>query len=164
MATHPVVLPGEYQGQRSLAGYGPWGHREADTTERITHTYIHMYPFSPKLPSHPGCHITLASASFFSNRVHHISLLSQILSNHHGRSIGMRVEREVLSFLEGDFLTVVNAVGDDAPGANGECESWQDPCPALPCPAPREAWVTLVLMLSVVECAYSLENKVFVTC
>ena len=20
--------------------------------------YIHMYPFFPKLPSHPGCHIT----------------------------------------------------------------------------------------------------------
>ena len=32
------------------------------------------------------------------------------------------------------------------------------------CPAPREAWVTLVLMLSVGECAYSLENKVFITC
>ena len=73
----------------------------------------------------------------------------------------MRVEREVLSFLEGNFLTVVNAVGDDAPGTNGECESWQDSCPALP---QGKQWVTLILMLSVVECAYSLENKVFVTC
>ena len=25
-----------------------------------TQPYIHMYPFSPKLPSHPGCHITLS--------------------------------------------------------------------------------------------------------
>ena len=29
----PVFLPGEFHGQRSLAGYGPWGHRELDTTE-----------------------------------------------------------------------------------------------------------------------------------
>ena len=123
MATHPVFLPGEYQGQRSLAGYGPWGHRESDTTVQITHTYIYMYPFSPKLPSHPGYHMTLASAPFFSNCVHHTSLLSQILSSYHGRSIGMRVGREVLLFLEGNFLAVVNTVGDDAPGTNGECES-----------------------------------------
>ena len=25
--TTPVFLPGESQGQRSLAGYRPWGHR-----------------------------------------------------------------------------------------------------------------------------------------
>ena len=29
----PVFLPREPHGQRSLAGYGPWGHRELDTTE-----------------------------------------------------------------------------------------------------------------------------------
>ena len=26
-------LPGEFHGQRSLAGYSPWGHKELDTTE-----------------------------------------------------------------------------------------------------------------------------------
>ena len=31
----PVFLPGESQGQRSLAGYSPWGHKEPDTTERL---------------------------------------------------------------------------------------------------------------------------------
>jgi len=35
----PVFLPGESHGQRSLAGCSPWGHRESDTTERLTHTY-----------------------------------------------------------------------------------------------------------------------------
>ena len=30
-------LPGEFQGQRSLAGYSPWGRKESDTTERLTH-------------------------------------------------------------------------------------------------------------------------------
>ena len=29
----PVFLPGESHGQRSLAGYSPWGHREVDTVE-----------------------------------------------------------------------------------------------------------------------------------
>ena len=32
----PVFLPGESQGQRSLAGYSPWGHKEPDTTECLT--------------------------------------------------------------------------------------------------------------------------------
>ena len=29
----PVFLPGESHGQRSLAGYGPQGHENSDTTE-----------------------------------------------------------------------------------------------------------------------------------
>ena len=29
----PVFLPGEAHGQRSLAGYSPWGRRESDMTE-----------------------------------------------------------------------------------------------------------------------------------
>ena len=27
MATHSKILVGEYPGQRSLAGYSPWGHK-----------------------------------------------------------------------------------------------------------------------------------------
>ena len=29
----PVLLPGEFHGQRILAGCSPWGHTELDTTE-----------------------------------------------------------------------------------------------------------------------------------
>ena len=29
----PVLLPGESHGQRSLAGYSPWGLKESDMTE-----------------------------------------------------------------------------------------------------------------------------------
>ena len=29
----PVFLPGEPHGQGSLVGYGPWGHKESDSTE-----------------------------------------------------------------------------------------------------------------------------------
>ena len=38
MATHSVFFPGEVHGKRSLAGYSPWGCREA------------------KGPSTPECH------------------------------------------------------------------------------------------------------------
>ena len=37
----PVFLPGESHGQRSLAVYSPWGLKESDTTEHITHTHTH---------------------------------------------------------------------------------------------------------------------------
>ena len=33
MATIPVFLPGEFHGQRSLVGYGPWGHTELSMTD-----------------------------------------------------------------------------------------------------------------------------------
>ena len=32
----PVYLPGEFHGQRSLAGYSSWGCKKADTTEQLT--------------------------------------------------------------------------------------------------------------------------------
>ena len=32
----PVFLPGEFHGQRNLAGYNPWGGKESDTTEKLT--------------------------------------------------------------------------------------------------------------------------------
>ena len=34
MATHSVFLPEEFQGQRSLVGPRPQGHKESDTTEQ----------------------------------------------------------------------------------------------------------------------------------
>ena len=37
MATTPVSLPGQSHGRRSLAGYGPWGHKALDTTEVTEH-------------------------------------------------------------------------------------------------------------------------------
>ena len=35
----PIFLPGEFKGQRSLAGYSPRGRKESDTTERLTHMH-----------------------------------------------------------------------------------------------------------------------------
>ena len=36
LATHSSILPGEFHGQRSLQGYGPWGCKQADTIEQLT--------------------------------------------------------------------------------------------------------------------------------
>ena len=41
MATHSCLE--NPHGQRSLEGYSPWGHKESDTTERLS---IHTYCFS----------------------------------------------------------------------------------------------------------------------
>ena len=41
MAIHPIFLPGEYYGQRNLAGFSPWGRKELDMIERLSiHTYL----------------------------------------------------------------------------------------------------------------------------
>ena len=33
----PVFLPGGSNGQRSLAGYSPWGHKESEATKATQH-------------------------------------------------------------------------------------------------------------------------------
>ena len=40
----PVYLPGEFQGQRSLAGYSPWDRKESDMTEQLSFTCHLHYP------------------------------------------------------------------------------------------------------------------------
>ena len=52
-----VFLPGEFHGQRCLAGYSPWGHKELDTSER-THTHHHS-SFSALYFPHLGCLLPL---------------------------------------------------------------------------------------------------------
>ena len=32
---NPVLLPGEFHGQRSLVGYSPWSHKKSCTTEEL---------------------------------------------------------------------------------------------------------------------------------
>ena len=53
----PVFLPGESHGQRTLAGYSPWGRKKLNTTEATEHTHVHKdatwtstQPTSPSLP------------------------------------------------------------------------------------------------------------------
>ena len=51
MVTHPVFLPHESHGQRSLMGYSPQGHRESDTTEATEQAQAKsFYLPSPQFP------------------------------------------------------------------------------------------------------------------
>ena len=54
----PVFFPGEFHGQRSLAGYSLWGCKESDMTERLTHTLVHFRGVSKSF--------TISSAPSFS--------------------------------------------------------------------------------------------------
>ena len=40
LATTPGFLNGESRGQRSLAGYSPWGCKESDTTEHNNNNWV----------------------------------------------------------------------------------------------------------------------------
>ena len=37
-----VFLPGKLHGQRSLAGYNPWGRKESDMTEHMAHPEVEL--------------------------------------------------------------------------------------------------------------------------
>ena len=55
----PVFLPGKFHGQRSLAGYSLWGHKESDMAECThthTHTHTHRVCEPMALPSHVHTH------------------------------------------------------------------------------------------------------------
>ena len=43
----PVFLPEEFYGWRSLVGYSPWGHKESDMTETLTHSSIWKKSIGP---------------------------------------------------------------------------------------------------------------------
>ena len=57
----PLFLSAESRGQRTLAGYSPWGHKESDRAERVTLSLSHMAlnsiqmsPSASALPSSMG--------------------------------------------------------------------------------------------------------------
>ena len=45
MATYSRFLPGKSHGQRSLAGYSSWGHKESDMTEQLSLTHNKKWKF-----------------------------------------------------------------------------------------------------------------------
>ena len=42
MQLTPVVLPGEFHGQRNLMGYSPWGHKESNMNEHLILYFQHL--------------------------------------------------------------------------------------------------------------------------
>ena len=65
----PVFLPGKSQGQRSLVGYSPWGYKELDTMEQLTHTHTHT-PLN-KISSYPP--VLVHSSSYKKNTIDQVS-------------------------------------------------------------------------------------------
>ena len=39
----PVFLPRKFHSQRSLESYSPWGHKESEMTERLTHNTVVLF-------------------------------------------------------------------------------------------------------------------------
>ena len=42
MAAHSSILALKIPWQRSLAGYSPWGHKESNMIEQLTHACMHI--------------------------------------------------------------------------------------------------------------------------
>ena len=42
MAAQSSILAWKFNGQKSLVGYSPWGHKESDMTEQHTRTHAHQ--------------------------------------------------------------------------------------------------------------------------
>ena len=49
MATHSSILAWKSHQQRSLVGYSPWGHKESNTTERLS-LWLHNPGYNLPLP------------------------------------------------------------------------------------------------------------------
>ena len=61
-------LPGKSHGQRSMAGYSPWGYKELDMTEQLTHTlgsaHIHTWEEIPQMCEYKKEGIRLPASVF----------------------------------------------------------------------------------------------------
>ena len=92
----PVLLPGESHGQRSLAGYSPWGRKELDMTEQLTHTHTGAFSvplapsatFLPCTPTWHCCHYPKHMSAVTGALLWALSLLLRILA---GNSCGFLV-------------------------------------------------------------------------
>ena len=60
----PVFLPGKFHGQRNLEVCSPWGHRQSDTTERLS-THTHTQAVYIALPVFTGYVIFIIKLFFF---------------------------------------------------------------------------------------------------
>ena len=75
----PVFFPREFHGQRSLAGCSPWGHKESDTTEQLTHIHTQeIYRNDNKHPplgsrGWPLCHTGFLSLSHLTHTCKHFA-------------------------------------------------------------------------------------------
>ena len=72
----PVFLPGEFHGQRSLAGYSPWVYKELDITEQLHFHFLSSSTFDPVSTPHTihenqvlnGEHLNVKSETLITSR------------------------------------------------------------------------------------------------
>ena len=60
-------MPGKSHGQRSLAGYSPWGHKELDMTELLStaqHSWLSALPVELPQSISLGANIGMAQKIF----------------------------------------------------------------------------------------------------
>ena len=62
MLPTPVFMPRKSHGQRSLVGYSPWGHKELDMNNLLTHThtYTHTHTHTHTTAIISATHLTQA--------------------------------------------------------------------------------------------------------
>ena len=60
----PVIRPGKSHGQRSLAGYSPWGHRELDLAQRLSKNNNNLVKSEGKIRTQFPITVYLASHYF----------------------------------------------------------------------------------------------------
>ena len=109
----PVLLLGECHRQRSLACYSSWGHKESDTTERLTlplenvvpsvHFYLFFLPI-PKASLSERKKADINGYKDFSYMFLNLSLIPQYLQN----SQHYKQKRKIVSDSEGPiFIRIV---------------------------------------------------------
>ena len=53
MATQSSILAWKFYEHRSLTGYSPWGCKELDMTEQLTHIYMYRYRYIQNIHKTP---------------------------------------------------------------------------------------------------------------
>ena len=66
-----TILPGEFLGQRSLAGYSPWVCKESDMTEQLSHYVCTKFPILEKYSSQRNKN----DLSMLSKAIHRFSII-----------------------------------------------------------------------------------------
>ena len=77
-----ILGTGEPHGQRTLVGYSPWGHKESDTPEQLTHTLSMCWSGGSRKTgqSHPSAW-TIGSSQDPENGSHQYLMLEFLLSS-----------------------------------------------------------------------------------
>ena len=133
MATHSS------HGQRSLAGYSPWGCKELDTTEWLTHTHTHTENNLSWLGSWLSHHAP-TTQSFTGNCL--LTVNTQL-------SIGASLVAQTVKNPPAMFKTQVRSLGQEDPLEQGNDNPLQYSC--LENPMDRKAWRATVHRLQRIE-------------